>query len=145
MQELHLSKMSFREIKKKQKIMQNIPPTVRMHMWLEVPDGVFFGLGRNFLLQGIEERGSLKKAAENLGMSYRAAWGKLKSTEEILGVQLIEKKGGNRSGFRVTEEGHALMEKFEYWFNSVEREAVRQAQDIFPFDVQIFKNNQNNS
>jgi len=40
----------------------------------------------------------LKAAAEELGMSYRAAWGKLKASEEALGMALVEKVGGNKTG-----------------------------------------------
>ena len=48
-------------------------PTVRMHLWLELGESVYFGMGRAMLLDRIEEYGSLRKAAESLGMSYRAA------------------------------------------------------------------------
>lgn len=116
----------------------NTVPTVRLHIWLEAAEGVFFGMGREFLLQGIEKHGSLKKAAEAMGMSYRAAWGKIKTTEKILNVSLIEKRGGNRSGYQVTPEGHRLMEKFDYWFTCVESEAIRLAEEIFPFEVKNF-------
>jgi molybdate transport system regulatory protein len=105
---------------------------------LEAAEGVFFGMGREFLLQGIEEYGSLKKAAEAMGMSYRAAWGKIKSTEKILNISLIEKRGGNRSGYQVTPEGRKLMEKFDFWFNCVESEAIKLAEEIFPFEVKNF-------
>lgn len=114
-------------------------PTIRLHLWLETIEGVFFGSGRVFLLKGIEEHGSLKKAAEAMGMSYRAAWGKIKATEKVLGVQLIEKQAGNKCGYTVTEEGRVLMEKFEQWFFRVEEQAALLAEDIFPFKVRRFK------
>ena len=60
---------------------EGMKPVVRVHIWLETVDGVAFGMGRLLLLDAIEETGSLKAAAEQLGMSYRAAWGKIKSTE----------------------------------------------------------------
>lgn len=115
-------------------------PTVRLHIWLETGEGVFFGSGRVFLLRGIEEHGSLKQAAEAMGMSYRAAWGKIKATENVLGIKLIEKNSGNRSGYQVTEEGHLLMKKFEEWFDLVEHDALELARKIFPFDVRGFGN-----
>jgi molybdate transport system regulatory protein len=61
-------------------------PVVRLHLWLETEKGVFFGLGRLKLLEQIQSGRSLKGAAESLGMSYRAAWGKIKNTEDVLGV-----------------------------------------------------------
>ena len=50
-------------------------PRIGLNLWLETTEGVLFGMGRAELLDKIEECGSLKKAAEEMGMSYRAAWG----------------------------------------------------------------------
>lgn len=124
--------------------MKDNRPTVRLHLWLETFEGVFFGTGRVFLLQGIEEHGSLKKASEALGMSYRAAWGKIKATEDILGIKLIEKNASNRGGYRVTDEGHMLMESFEKWFALVEDNALELADKIFAFDVRRFGKKESN-
>lgn len=107
-------------------------PVVRLHMWLETKDGVFFGIGRVQLLEFIERTGSLKAAAERMGMSYRAAWGKIKASEKIIGFKLIEKVGGNRSGHRLTEFGRLLTENFRDWYEEVERRALERAQEIFP-------------
>ena len=81
---------------------------IRLHLWMESGGGTVFGMGRLQLLERIETCGSLKAAAEDLGMSYRAAWGKLKASEEALGIALVEKLGGNKSGCRLTREGIAL-------------------------------------
>lgn len=99
-------------------------PIVRLHLWLETEEGVFFGLGRLQLLKDIQAGNSLKGAAEHLGMSYRAAWGKIKKTEEVMGVRLIEKNRGNRRGYRLTEAGQLLAASFEQWFQDVEAYAL---------------------
>lgn len=111
---------------------------VRVHIWLQSSDGVAFGLGRLMLLEAIEESGSLKSAAERLGMSYRAAWGKLKSSEEALGQPLVEKTGGNRSGYTLTPYGRQLTDCFRQWFHDVEATALTRARELFPFDVSGF-------
>ncbi|MCU0602590.1 MAG: LysR family transcriptional regulator [Desulfobacterales bacterium] len=102
-------------------------PVVRLHLWLETEKGVFFGLGRWKLLEKIQSGQSLKGAAESLGMSYRAAWGKIKNTEKVLGVALIEKKAGKRAGYRLTAEGVAMLTCFARWFAEVERYALQRA------------------
>jgi len=112
---------------------------VRVHIWLQTADGVAFGLGRLMLLQAIEESGSLKSAAERLGMSYRAAWGKLKSSEEALGRPLVEKTGGNRSGYTLTAYGREMKDCFRQWFDDVERLAQDRARQLFPFEVSNFE------
>ena len=112
---------------------------VRLHLWMESGGGTVFGMGRLQLLERIETCGSLKAAAEDLGMSYRAAWGKLKASEEALGIALVEKLGGNKSGCRLTQEGIALARAFRSWFAEVERYAVGRAGAHFPFACHPFQ------
>ncbi len=107
-------------------------PTVRMHLWLETEDGVFFGLGRLKLLESIEASGSLKAAAISMGMSYRAAWGKIKRTERVLGFALIEKTAGNRTGYRLTEAGILLKDSYRRWLDDVERMALERGSQLLP-------------
>lgn len=113
-------------------------PTVRMHLWLELGESVYFGMGRAMLLDRIEEYGSLRKAAESLGMSYRAAWGKLRSTEEVLGEALVETVGTKRGGYRLTPAGRRIRDNFTAWFKAVEEVALIQARHIFGKDVQSY-------
>lgn len=112
---------------------------IRLHLWLERGGGTLFGLGRLHLLERIATCGSLKAAAGELGMSYRAAWGKLKASEEALGMALVEKVGGNKSGCRLTPEGKALAEAYRLWFAEVERHAVAKANALFPFPCDCFQ------
>ena len=114
-------------------------PTVRMHLWLESGESVYFGMGRVMLLDMIEEHGSLRKAAEAMGMSYRAAWGKLRATEDALGVVLVESSGTRRGGCHLTPAGRRIRDKFKAWFTAVEKVAVDQAQCIFAERVQSFE------
>jgi molybdate transport system regulatory protein len=113
-------------------------PTIRLHLWLEGGEGVFFGYGRLLLLDKIETCGSLKKASEELGMSYRAAWGKIKQTEHVLGFQLMERVGSRRSGYRLTEAGRLVRDKYLEWFNKVEQDARARAEEIFPWKSKSF-------
>lgn len=119
-------------------------PTIRMKLWLEESEEVFFGTGRVLLLDLIEQHGSLKEAAKALGMSYRAAWGKLKATENAMGVKLVETNGSKRKGYRLTEQGRMVRDMFSKWFEAVERDALEHAQNIFPWGVDSFKNFENN-
>jgi molybdate transport system regulatory protein len=64
---------------------------IHYKMWLERDGEVLFGRGRLELLRGIRDYGSLAETARHLGMSYRAAWGRLKSSENRLGHKLAEK------------------------------------------------------
>ena len=108
-------------------------PEIRLNVWLQTTEGLLFGVGRADLLDKIEELGSLRKAAEEMCMSYRAAWGKIKRTEEILGFKLIEKNKGNKTGFRLREAGRVLKANYRDWYRAVETEALRKARELFPW------------
>ena len=115
--------------------MNNLKPVIRMRMWLENEDGeVIFGSGRSALIENIAEYGSLKKAAYEMRISYRAAWGKLKETENRLGDSLVEKAGANKEGYNLTELGKKLNDLYKVWFDRVEEFAKKEAEDIFPWD-----------
>lgn len=111
---------------------------LRLHTWLEVPEGMLLGLGRAELLMRIEETGSLNKAAQVMGMSYRAAWGRLKASEAIVGEPLVEKTPGNK-GFVLTDLGRRLTKDFKAWHDDVERYALARARETFPWPVEPFQ------
>ncbi|MFP3866778.1 MAG: winged helix-turn-helix domain-containing protein [Desulfobacteraceae bacterium] len=75
---------------------------IHFKVWLEKEGKVVFGRGRLELLKGIRDYGSLAETARHLGMSYRAAWGRLKSSEDRLGLKLVEKVPGRGRGQRLT-------------------------------------------
>jgi len=104
---------------------------MHLRLWLATGQGVLFGLGRADILCAIERHGSLRKAAEELGISYRAAWGKIKRSEALLGFKLVEKAASQREGCRLTEAGRDLKEKFDRWYKEVEDNAIEKARTIF--------------
>jgi len=114
------------------------PTTIRIHLWLEKNGGIVFGMGRAILLMKVVECGSLKKAASDLGISYRAAWGKIRKTEEILGTPLMTRNPNRREGCQLTEYGQLLTKKFITWFNEVEEFALVKARDLFEWQVKPF-------
>lgn len=111
------------------------PVTVRLHIWLENKNAVAFGLGRVHLLDMIGRHGSLRKAASALGMSYRAAWCKLRATEDALGLRLVETGANKRDGCHLTPEGQVLRDAFRQWFEEVENCAMLKAEKLFPWPI----------
>lgn len=112
-------------------------PRVRLNLWLETEEGMLFGLGRAQLLEQIEKQGSLNKAAKELGMSYRAAWGRLKNTEDVLGDSLVLKTRG-RKGCSLTPLGERVLEDYRQWVQEVENFAVMTARKSFPWKITSF-------
>lgn len=118
--------------------MDTVNPTLRLHLWLETSGGMLMGLGRAELLLRIQESGSLNQAAKAMGMSYRAAWGRLKASEAIAGEPLVEKALGHR-GFVLTPLGERLAQAFASWHADVEGYALARAGEVFPWPVKPFE------
>ncbi|EGB13538.1 putative transcriptional regulator, ModE family [Pseudodesulfovibrio mercurii] len=114
-------------------------PTMRMHLWFETEEGVLFGLGRLQLLKSVEERGSLKAAAEALGMSYRGAWGKIKTTEDLIGHKLIERDSNRRAGYHLTDFGKSITRCYDRWYREVEAYALSKSHEFLPFSLDRYK------
>jgi molybdate transport system regulatory protein len=89
--------------------------SIRSKIW--VADGagkVVFGLGRLKILAAIQRNGSILAASKELGMSYRAVWGRIKATEDRLGYPLLARNIGGKAGggSKLTPFALELMERF---------------------------------
>jgi aminobenzoyl-glutamate utilization protein A len=104
---------------------------IHVQLWLEGEDGEGFGRGRVELLQLVDELGSLSKAAKQLGMSYRGAWGKIKKAERIAGETLVDASGTKRDGYSLTPAGRELVQRFQQWYADVESFAKKRAEALF--------------
>ena len=84
-------------------------------LWLETEDGRFLGIGRLELLEHIAALGSISKAAQAMGMSYKRAWDLVASmnaqaTAPLVTTQTGGTKGG---GAAVTEAGQEAIATFK--------------------------------
>jgi molybdate transport system regulatory protein len=82
-------------------------------IWLE-KDGAIFGDGLGDLLSSIANLGSIARAARELGMSYRAAWGKIRVAEKIWGIPLVVTRVGGEAGgwAKLTPEADELLKTY---------------------------------
>ena len=99
---------------------------IRSKIWIEDGSGkVVFGLGRFRILSAIERCGSINAAAKELKMSYRAIWGKIKTTEEALGQPLLVKCAGGSAGggSALTPLAESLLERFGRMHSQVNEQA----------------------
>ncbi|WP_366924679.1 substrate-binding domain-containing protein [Metallumcola ferriviriculae] len=74
-----------------------------------IPGEIFFGL-----LKATKRYGSLSRAAEEVGVSYRYAWGLIKKAEKQLSLQLLITKSGGSSGggAELTADAEEMMADF---------------------------------
>ncbi|WP_028578565.1 winged helix-turn-helix domain-containing protein [Desulfomicrobium escambiense] len=112
--------------------------TMRLHLWFERDEKIFLGIGRALLLEKIEEYGSLRQAATEMKMSYRAAWGKLKAAEESIGKPLVQKVKGKGQRYELTPVGRQLARQFMQLQQDVEAFAKTKAQELFGDNVQYY-------
>ncbi len=86
----------------------------KFKLWIEEDGEVVFGEGRRLLLEAIEKHGSISAAAKELSMSYRAAWGKIKASEQRLGQKLliVSKGGAEGGGAQLTPYAKELIQNY---------------------------------
>ncbi len=104
---------------------------VKYKIWLEDGDRIFSD-GLALLLKTIDDEGSINRAAQQLNMSYRQAWGHVKKAEQRLGFALLDKKVGGEAGggAELTDSARGFMQKY-LQFRSEVHDAI----------TQIFKRN----
>ncbi len=88
--------------------------TAKSKVWLECDGEAVFGDGKLQWLELIEQTGSLKAAAGEIGMSYRGLWGRLRQMEQRLGIKLVTRKAGGKGGggSQLTPAGCELMRRY---------------------------------
>jgi molybdate transport system regulatory protein len=102
---------------------------IKYKVWIEKDGKVVFGRGRETILKAIREGHSLNNAARKLQMSYRAAWGRLKASEQRMGMKLVESEATEK-GMHLTPKAQAIIERFERLEKDVE-ELLAQANREF--------------
>lgn len=92
---------------------------------IEKKDGLLtlgFGKGLVELCNQVKEKGSLNKAALEMGMSYSKAWHIIRNAEEILGVNLLQRNGAK--GSTVTKEAQELISSYNIMQEQLSGEAA---------------------
>ncbi len=106
---------------------------VKYKIWMEQDGSVAFAEGRRLLLESVNRLGSLNAAAKELGMSYRAAWGKIKATEEALGLKLLDVTTGGKGGggAKLTDEARDLVTSYNNYVNKMSLIAEKEFKLMF--------------
>ncbi len=96
---------------------------VNFKIWIEQDGNVAFAEGRRMLLESVERLGSLNAAAKELGMSYRAAWGKIKATEKALGLKLLDVTTGGKGGggAKLTNDARKLVSSYNNYVKKMSK------------------------
>ena len=86
---------------------------VKAKFWLTLGPRTLFGDGKAELLEAVDRLGSLRSAAQSMGMSYRYAWGLLRELDAAAGFPFLEHSGsGPRTSLRLTANGRRFVEAY---------------------------------
>lgn len=109
---------------------------LRYKIWLE-DGGKVFGIGPLDILKRVDRLGSLKKAAEEINMSYSQAWKLLRGLESRLGFSLLSREVGGSTGGRsvLTDEARNLMVRYEAFSGEADRMLADLYKKYFENDI----------
>ena len=87
---------------------------LKAKVWLETPLGSPLGYGKLELLLKIKECGSILKASQELGMSYKKAWSLVEEINRCFGKEIVKKQtgGAGGGGTKLTKTGEKIVEEF---------------------------------
>jgi len=86
---------------------------VKAKFWLTIGPRTLFGDGKADLLEAVDRLGSLRSAAQSMGMSYRHAWGWLRELDKAAGFAFLEHTGtGPRTNLRLTDNGRRFIDAY---------------------------------
>jgi len=105
----------------------------KLRVWVVFGGRVKFGDGRAELLERVAALGSFKKAVEEVGMSYRGAWGYFRELERAAGMRFLERRpgGGPGGGTRLTAEGQRFLDQYRRFRRGLDQEAARRFRECF--------------
>jgi len=82
---------------------------IKYQFWLENNGEMVLSKACKDLLRSIDELRSLYAVTKLLKKSYRDAWGKIRTSEKLLGFRLVESKGPGKRLY-LTEEARAILD-----------------------------------
>lgn len=88
---------------------------LKVKLYIQNGSEKFMGIGVLWVLQKTQELGSLRAAANNLGISYSKVYRMIVNLEKNLGARVIERRkgGADRSGATLTEFGIRFAEMYD--------------------------------
>jgi len=84
-------------------------------VWIERRGKHIMGEGGAALLRAVQKEGSINRAAQACGLSYRRAWAMIRVLEKSAGTKIVESSIGGRTGggSSITPFGKSLLRTYE--------------------------------
>jgi molybdate transport system regulatory protein len=96
---------------------------IKAKFWIENKGEVVLGGGKTALLQAVDRLGSIQRAADEFGMSYRHAWGAIRRIENRAGFKIVNTKLGGKEGggARLTQQGKIFVDRVDSLLSDLQR------------------------
>ena len=105
---------------------------IKSKFWIENKGEVVLGGGKTALLLAVDRLGSIQRAADEFGMSYRHAWGAIKKIERRAGFRIVDTKlGGRNRGAQLTPRGKEFVGKADSILKDLQRVAEKRFKQNF--------------
>lgn len=110
----------------------NLRPVLSVRLFT---DRKCFGPGVAELLRRVDERSSLRAAAQSMEMAYSKAWTIMRSAEEGLGVKLLLSSTGGRNGggAALTDAARQLLAAYDSYCEALRDASERLFAEQFEF------------
>ena len=106
---------------------------VKAKFWLTIGPRTLFGDGKADLLEAVDRLGSLRSAAQSMGMSYRHAWGLLRELDKAAGFAFLEHSGtGPRTNLRLTDNGRRFIDAYRRFREPLDGVIEARFHRVFP-------------
>jgi len=94
---------------------------IKAKFWIENNGEVVLGGGKASLLLSVDRLGSIQRAADEFGMSYRHAWGAIKKIEQRAGFKILDTKLGRKDGgTQLTPKGKEFIGKVDSFLKELQ-------------------------
>jgi len=103
---------------------------IKSKFWIENGGEVVLGGGKAALLLAVDQLGSIQRAADKFGMSYRHAWGVIRKIEQRACLKIVETKMGGKDGggAQLTPKGKAFVKITDDLFKDLQTTVVKRFQ-----------------
>ena len=94
---------------------------IKSKFWIENNGEAVLGGGKAALLLTVDRLGSIQRAAEEFGMSYRHAWGAIRKIEQRAGFKILDTRlGGKDRGAQLTPKGKQFIGKVDSFLQNLQ-------------------------
>jgi len=105
---------------------------IKSKFWIENEGEVVLGGGKAALLLTVDRLGSIQRAAEEFGMSYRHAWGAIRKIEQRAGFKILDTKLGRKDGgARLTPKGKEFIGKVDSFLKDLQAIVEKRFEETF--------------